>query len=231
MKTTNVKPSQLNYHHYVTSKYDRDIVNAIPFHKDVHKYIAQYLLKHFQSSHEYQIIDLGTGTAITAKLMQEILPNSHFDLVDFSKTMLEGAKKKMGTKNVRYILKDFSKMKFDRTYDIVVAVIGVHHQTHIGKKRLFKMIYKILNSGGVFIFGDLVTYKDDRKKALNDARHFKHLADHTTDEKTLEEWAHHHMFLNNPATIEDQIKWLEQIGFKVKKEFHQFNTALLICKK
>ena len=231
MKTTNVKPSDLNYDRYATTKYDRDIVNSIPFHKEIHTLIAEFLKKNFKADREYSVLDLGAGTAITTKLIQDKLPKSTFDIVDFSKTMLDGAKKKMGTKNVRYFLEDFSQMKFDRQYDIIVAVIGVHHQTHAGKKRLFKLIYKQLKPGGVFIFGDLVTYKDDHKKALNHAKHFKHLVDYSTDEKTLEEWAHHHMFLNNLAPIEDQLEWLEEAGFKNKTAFLKFNTALLFCEK
>ena len=81
------------------------------------------------------------------------------------------------------------------------------------------------------MFGDLVTYKNKYQAALNNAKHYKHLVDKSTDEKTLSEWAYHHQFLNDLSPIEDQIDWLEKIGFKVDKKFLQFNTALLICKK
>jgi hypothetical protein len=77
----------------------------------------------------------------------------------------------------------------------------------------------------------LITYKNKKKTALNNALHYAHLVKYATDEKTLEEWAYHQMFLNNLSPIEDQIKWLKEEGFEVKLKYLKINTALLICKK
>jgi tRNA (cmo5U34)-methyltransferase len=230
MKTTNVKPSQLNYDKYTSDKYDQDIVNSIPFHRDIHDLIVE-VVKKYRPNKECKIIDLGVGTAITSQIIRDVLPVVEFDLVDFSRQMLNGAKKKMGKEKTNYIFGDFSKIKFNKKYDIVVSVIGIHHQNIAGKKKLFKKIFGMLKSGGIFIFGDLVTYKNKYQAALNNAKHYKHLADKSVDEKTLSEWAYHHQFLNDLSPIEDQINWLKKIGFKVDKKFLQFNTALLICKK
>lgn len=231
MKTTNVKPQQLNYDHYSTNKYDRDIINSIPHHQELHEAIIAFVKRNFKKSGDYSVLDLGVGTAITSKMIQDVLPEAEFDLVDFSKKMLDGAKKRMGLKNVRYIFGDYSKIKFDRKYDIVVSVIGLHHQNHQGKRLLFKRIHSLLKPGGVFIFGDLVTHKDAKKAALNQALHFHHLVEKSTDRKTLEEWAHHHAVLNDLAPVEDQVAWLKRLGFKVSIEMLKMNTALIICKK
>src|SRR3989344_2091086 len=231
MNTTNVKPNQLNYDKYTSKKYDKDIANSIPFHRQVHNLIVDFLRKNYQSDDVREILDLGVGTAITSRIIKDVLPNAHFDLVDFSRQMLKGAKEKMGAKNVKYIFGDYSKIKFNKKYDVVVSVIGLHNQNNIGKRKMFKRIYGLLKPKGIFIFADLVTYKNERRAALNQAKHFKHLADNTEDDKTLSEWAYHHVFLNDLASIEDKISWLKRCGFKVDNEFLKFNTALLICKK
>ncbi len=230
MKTTNVKASQLNYDKYSADKYDKDIVNSIPFHREIHDEIVKYI-ERLNISKNYHVLDLGVGTAITSRIIKDILPKSEFDLVDFSKQMLDGARKKMGNDNINYIMGDYSKISFDKKYDIIVSVIGIHHQNIIGKKKLFKKIFALLKPGGIFIFGDLVTYRDKNIAALNNAKHYKHLVDKSTDDKTLSEWAFHHMFLNDLSPIEDQIDWLKICGFKVYKKFLGLNTALLICKK
>ena len=230
MKTTNVKVSQLNYNEYTSDKYDQDIVNSIPFHREIHDGIVEFIGK-FDGNKNYKILDLGVGTAITSRLIKDILPKAEFDLVDFSKQMLDGAKKKMGADHINYILGDYSTIKFDEKYDVVVSVIGIHHQNTTGKKKLFKKIFTLLKPGGVFIFGDLVTYKDKHMAALNNALHYNHLVEKSIDEKTLKDWAFHHMFLNDLSPIEDQIGWLKSVGFKVTKKFLKFNTVLLICKK
>lgn len=231
MDTTNVRPSQLNYDKYASEKYDADIVNSIPFHRQIHALIIDFVQDNYQKEQKCEIIDLGTGTAITSRVVKDILPNAHFDLVDFSRQMLKGAKDKMGSENADYIFGDYSKLKFSKKYDIVISVIGLHHQNSAGKKKMFRKIYGLLKPKGAFIFGDLVTYTDKHKAALNQSLHFKYLADNTEDEKTLSEWAYHHIYLNDLAPIEDQIKWLKQAGFKVETKFLKFNTALLICKK
>ena len=231
METTNVRASQLNYDKYSSQKYDRDILNSIPFHREIHKKIINFISRNFDENKRYIILDLGVGTGITSKIIQDLLPNSEIDVVDFSKQMLSGAKKKLGQKNVNYLLGDYSKMRFSKKYDIVISVIGIHHQNLEGKKRLFKKIYSMLKNGGIFIFGDLVTYKNKYQAALNNALHFHHLAEKSINKKTLSEWAYHQMFLNDLSPIEDQIDWLKNDGFNVKKDFLEMNTALLICKK
>lgn len=229
-KTTNVSPAELNYDHYTNNQYDRDIVNAIPFHKDIHLLIAKYVEKHFGQK-PVEVLDLGAGTAITSAIIQSVSPQANFDIVDFSKQMLAGAKKRMGTKNSRFILADYATFKFEKKYDVVTTVIGLHHQSHAGKRQMFKKIFSLLKSGGVFILGDLVTHRDDRDAARNNALHYHHLVEKAASEKALTEWAHHHQFLNNLAPIEDQIEWLKEAGFKVNQLFCKFNTALLIAKK
>ena len=231
MNTTNVKPGQLNYDKYTSEKYDKDIVNSIPFHREVHGLIVDFLKGNYKPDQVQKILDLGVGTAITSRLIKDVLPNANFDLVDFSRRMLRGAEEKMGSENVKYILGDYSKIKFSKKYDIVVSVIGLHHQDNTGKQKMFKKIYELLKPGGVFIFADLVTYKNEKEAALNQAKHFKHLVDSTGDDKTLSEWAHHHLFLNDLAVIEAQIVWLRRCGFKMNNKFLRFNTVLLICKK
>lgn len=227
---TNVQPSQLNYDNYSNEKYDRDIVSSIPFHKEIHELIAEYVQENFDRNDSYRIVDLGVGTGITALWLQDLLPNAPMDVVDFSEQMIEGARRKLGDK-ARYLVGDYSEMKFEQNYDIAVSVIGMHHQNHEGKRRMFKKIYDMLNHGGVFLFGDLMTYRNVEQAREADKRHYAHLREHATDEKTLAEWEHHHRELNDMAPIESQVEWLENVGFKVEKAFHQMNTGLLFCKK
>jgi len=147
--------------------------------------------------------------------------------------MLQGASIRLPKYNVNLIKGDFSTIELPKNNDIIVSVIGIHHQeTDEDKKALFKRIYELLSDNGVFIFGDLVTYQDKEKAALNDALHFNFLVENAFDEQSLKEWAFHHKFLNKLAPIESQIEWLKEIGFDtIELVFNRFNTALIIAKK
>lgn len=233
MTTTNVKPSELNYDHYTLSQYDRDIVNAIPGHKAMHTCIAEYLRTNKDLwPKPVNMLDLGVGSGITSAIARDVLGNVNLTVVDFSQTMLENAKKKLGNDdNVHYILDDYSNTDFDKQYDVILTAIGLHHQTDDGKRTLFKKIYKALTTNGVFILGDLMSEKDKEQNALATAKHFHQLVDHATDEKTLAEWAHHHLYLNVLTPREDQKQWLEDVGFTVHTVFTHLQTVLFICTK
>jgi len=231
-KTTNVSPDELNYDSYETEKYDSDIVKSIPGHVELHKKIKEIFSDYSKNKKVKKILELGIGTGLTSEKILKIIPNAKLIGVDFSKTMLDGAKKRLSKYDVKFIQGDYSEINFENDFDVVISVIGIHHQNNSGKKDLFKKIYDVLKQNGIFIFGDLVTYKDEKEAAYNDAKHYAYLSEHAEDEKSLKEWAHHHKFLNLLAPLEDQIEWLKKAGFsKVNVEFKKFNTALIVAIK
>ena len=178
------------------------------------------------------ILELGVGTGLTGERILRSLPLSDYFAIDFSQNLLEGAMKRLQKYNTHFILEDYSKIKFSGKYNIIVSVIGIHHQNNPGKKKLFKKIFNSLNSNGIFIFGDLFTFKNQFIAAVNDAKHYHNLVENVKNEKSLKEWSHHHKFLNILASLEDQIQWLKEAGFgEVKIKYKKFNTVLLVAKK
>jgi tRNA (cmo5U34)-methyltransferase len=230
--TTNVKAKELNYDRYSKNKYDNDIVRSIPGHIELHNKLIELVKKFSKNNLVVKIADLGVGTGLTTEKILNLIPKSKAVAVDFSANMLKGAKRKLSKFDVEYIKGDYSKIKFGKNFDIVVAVIGIHHQTHPGKKKVFRKIFNSLRKGGIFIFGDLVTYRDPELAAFNEARHYHHLVENAQDEKSLKEWAYHHKCLNKLAPLEDQVQWLKEVGFRsVEVVFTKYNTALIYAKK
>ena len=230
---TNVKANQLNYDKYETKKYDDEVKRSVPGHKKLHKEVSKFIKNNFKGK-KVKVLELGIGTGLTAELLlKEMSKDSDYTAVDFSKNMLNGAKNRLSKYNVNFIEGDFSKLKFTKDNNIVVSVIAIHHQkTDKDKKDLFKKIYNSLKKEGVFIFGDLVTYKNKEKASLNEALHYHHLVKKSKNIESLTEWAYHHKFLNSLAPLESQIEWLKKIGFKeVKIIFQKFNTSLIFAWK
>lgn len=232
MNTTNVHAQDLNYNTYAVEQYDRDITRVIPHHEELHDKLAEFINSNFESEQIHHILDLGAGTGITSKRLQETLPEAKFDIVDFSKSMLEGARKKLGENRVNYIEADYSKIDFAQNeYDIIISVIGFHHQNQEGKKKMLQKIYNSLKPGGLFILGDLITHQDKIEAALNDVKHFHHMVEHASDETTLAEWAYHHMYLNDPSTKEELLQWFKNTGFETDVLLQKINTMLLVGRK
>jgi len=227
---TNVKAKELNYDRYETEKYDEDIVRSIPGHVELHKKIDRLMSKF---RYPKQILELGVGTGLTALRVLRKFPKTKYFAVDFSKNMLNGAKIRLSDYQVKYLLGDFAKIKLPHNNDMVISVIGIHHQeTDEDKKELFQKIFNSMKSGGTFIFGDLVTYRNKGLAAKNDALHYHYLVEHSKDKKSLKEWEYHHRNLNKLSPVEDQIDWLKEAGFsKVRLLFQKYNTSLIIAIK
>ncbi|MCB9359178.1 class I SAM-dependent methyltransferase [Candidatus Woesearchaeota archaeon] len=228
---TNVKPEELNYDHYASAKYDDDIVRAIPGHKEMHDVIERIARQDLVDCRK--ILELGVGTGITTERIHHAIPEAEYAVVDFSETMLEGARKRLSGEGIDFILGDYSMIDLPRENDLIVSVIGIHHQeTDDDKKMLFNKIYHALKPDGAFLFGDLFTSRDKRLAAYNDAMHYHHMVENAKDHGSLAEWAYHHKYLNALAAIEDQISWLKETGFKeVDAMFKRYNTALIYARK
>jgi tRNA (cmo5U34)-methyltransferase len=223
---TNVNPDDLNYHHYDTNHYDKDIVNSIPGHIEMHEIIGD-ICSEFNSNPK--ITELGVGTGITTLVIAQNTKNSDFHLIDFSEQMIKGAKEKLKGYNCNYILGDYSKIELPNKNDAIVTVIGLHHQdTDDDKTEIFKKIYDSLNKDGFFIFGDLMTYDDKVLAAYNEALHYHFLVENAENKEALKDWAYHHKYLNPIVSWEKNVTWMEEIGFRVEVKFTKFNTFLLL---
>jgi len=222
--------SKTTPHGYSSARPEDTIARAIPFHAEIHDRLAHAICTNVPNA--CNALELGVGTGITTERIRKSLPLAHIDAIDTSRAMLAETKRKVGHTNIRYCQGNYTALPFPDINELVVSMIGVHHLGHKGKRALFRKVYRSLLPGGVFIFGDLVTYRDPRVAALNHARRYHYLVGHASDEATLIEWAHHHMFLNRlVAPVEDQIDWLTEAGFSVSTEFLEMNTALLLCAK
>ena len=226
---TNVKPEELNYHHYSTEQYDRDIINSIPSYEILHNKITKIVKKLPPNP---KILELGVGTGNTTLAVAKNTKNADFILVDFSKRMLDGAKEKLSALNCTYILEDYSKMEFPQNLDAVICVIGFHHQeSDNDKKQMILKIYSSLKRGGLFILGDLMTYENEELAAFNEVNHCHFLAQNADSEKVLKEWAYHHKYLNKLATWESHVKWMNNVGFSSEVILKKFNTVLIVGTK
>ena len=234
IKMTNPKitPDQLNYNHYPSEAYDTDVQTAvIPGHKELHDCIAAIVQKEFEGK-KPRVLELGPGTGLTSLRVFESAHVSEYVSIDFSEHMLDGAQKRLQGYNPTFILADYSEIQFQGKFDLVVSAISIHHQTNEGKRDLFHKIIDALSLGGIFLLGDLVTYRDPYEAALNEAYQHAHLVANARDEQALKEWSHHYKFVNILAPLEDQVEWLSSAGFKeIKVPFRKYNTALIYARK
>lgn len=179
-----------------------------------------------------KILDLGAGTGLLTKYLFEKYPEAEFTLIDLSEEMLKVAKSRFkGCKNFKYITSDYLEHTSEDSFDIIVSSLSIHHLEDEDKKKLYEKVYNLLNNDGIFLNADQVIGstpnidKNYQKNWINkiDKNNFTGPEKDTSLER---------MKFDKPATLEDNLKWLRNCGFKdVDVYYKYYNFCVFYGKK
>lgn len=115
-------------------------------------------------------------------------------------------------------------------FDIVVSSLSIHHLEDIDKQKLYKKIYGALNNNGIFLNADQVigpTSSIDRDYQRNWMEKINANLSETEKEFIIER-----MKLDKPALLEDNLKWLDDCGFKdIDVYYKYYNFCIFYGKK
>jgi len=210
-------------------KYDKIRKLIIPCFDDLYN-ITRNLAN--SKREDPKILDLGAGTGLLTKYLLEEYPQGEFTLVDISEEMLKIAKHRfMGLNNFKYIAEDYLAYNFDNSFDMIISSLSIHHLEDENKKKLYKKVYDSLNHEGIFLNADQVigptpdvdkSYHENWMQKIEE-NNFKGPEKDTAMER---------MKFDNPATLEDNLKWLNDCGFKdVDVYYKYYNFCIFYGKK
>jgi ubiquinone/menaquinone biosynthesis C-methylase UbiE len=192
--------------------YTEDMTKCVPHYQKLLSSFSKNLPKGFNPK---RILDLGCGNGnVTAQLLQSF-PNAQYELLDASNQMINLCRNRFKEYSINYHTTFFYDFHFsENSYDMVVAGFSLHHCSAIEKKALFKKIYTSLKPGGVFGYSDLMIDKTkaEHKVLLKKWKSFV-LKNYANSEKW--EWLmDHYAQFDMPDSLEKQMEWLQQAGFK-----------------
>ena len=119
----------------------------------------------------------------------------------------------------------------NKKYDLTAGVLSIHHLIAKDKKILYKKIYKTLNKDGLFIIGDLVL-GDTKAETTKLESSWKKYLHKTFGKKEGEKWFDIYKEEDIPESINNQLKWLKQAGFKDHNcVWNKYNCAVIVGKK
>jgi tRNA (cmo5U34)-methyltransferase len=195
-------------------EFDGIIIKIIPYYDQMIRALIDSI--HFDSDSAIQIIDLGCGTGTVAKRISEKFPNSKIICLDIASNMIDIAKHKLSEhKDIEFITGDFSKIDFNKKFDVVVSSLALHHlENDTCKKEFYKQIHDILTDFGVFINADVVLASTDFHQNINMNRWIEFMNKIVPKEEIFNYWIPKYKEEDRPAKLIDQLKWLEDIGFK-----------------
>lgn len=193
-------------------QYDEGRRRLLPCFDDFYGSVMKLLA--FPPRAHIRVLDLGAGTGILSCLIADAYPNARITLVDISREMLAIARECLGVEpRIRYLQANIALLALPGEFDAVVSALAIHHLRDDEKHELYGDIHKALAPGGVFVNAEQVR----GPTAALDARYDeKWLAEVHALEATEEEiaQAHKRMAEDRTATLEVQLAWLREVGFK-----------------
>jgi tRNA (cmo5U34)-methyltransferase len=194
--------------------FDNVIVKLIPFYNEMLEALTS-ALPHSKTE-KIRVADIGCGTGTVSKMILRKYPNSILTCVDLAANMIEAAKIKLAKyKNVEYIVEDFYNFNFNKKYDCIVTSLALHHlKNDQDKKAFFKKILRALKKNGVFYNADIVLGSSESLQNLYMNKWKKFMREKVPKNEVENIWCPKYENEDRPAKVIDQIKWLEEIGFR-----------------
>jgi tRNA (cmo5U34)-methyltransferase len=211
------------------SSYDRQRKHVIPCLEDLYGVTSDLATS---PNPKPKILDLGAGTGLLTSYLHQRYPEGCFTLLDLSEEMLQVAESRFNKDpNFSYIVGDYLKHDFGDEFDIIVSSLSIHHLKHSDKNFLYGKIYQHLGPGGVFINADQVLgpHPASEEEYQRNWMEKIHLGSLSESEKKI---ILDRMKLDNPARLQDNLKWLEEIGYRdVDVYYKYYNFVVLYGKK
>jgi tRNA (cmo5U34)-methyltransferase len=150
-----------------------------------------------------RLLELGTGTGITARRVLERHPGARLTGIDASADMLAHANLPGADLRVQ----DLADPLPDGPFDVVFSALAVHHLDGPGKAALFARIAAALAPGGRFVLGDVVVPEDpaDVVTPIDDDGYDK------------------------PDAVADQLAWLREAAFDARVSWAHRDLAVLVA--
>ncbi|HEX6140853.1 MAG TPA: class I SAM-dependent methyltransferase [Candidatus Limnocylindria bacterium] len=178
------------------SRYDAEIRAQVPRYDEIHETVVSLL----SIRPPHRVLDLGTGTGVTALRVLEALPEARVVGLDLSTEMLGRARQRLRAHRRRVELRaaNIAAPEIDGLFDAIVSVLAIHHLWADEKRHLFSRLWEHLSPGGILIVADAFRHASDRLRELYDYPR----------PEDPHEAEHDHL-----DTAADQLAWLLAAGF------------------
>jgi len=194
-------------------EYDRTRRRLVPGFDDFYR--AAIDLIRFPHDSRLKVLDLGAGTGLMAAFIAYSFPQARITMVDISREMLERARVRfeLGGERFRFEVSDYGVAPIQEKYDAVVSALSIHHLSDEQKRSLFDRIHGALNDGGVFVNAEQFRAATAERHRFHHERWITRVRELGVDDRDLAA-ALERMKFDRAATLEDQLEWLREAGFR-----------------
>ncbi len=213
----------------IAQKYDSQRQHLIPCFDDFYNITTEFL--EF-SKENPNILDLGAGTGLLTYYIFQKYNKANYTLIDLSEEMLNIAKERFAlVTNLEYIVDDYINYNYTKQYDAIVSALSIHHLNDSEKQNVYDKAYSILKEGGVFINADQVLGASAELEDINHKSWINGIEESPLT-KAEKESAYNRMALDKMSTLKENIKMLENSGFKtIDVVYKNYTFAIIYARK
>jgi tRNA (cmo5U34)-methyltransferase len=187
--------------HFRPSTYEEEIRADIPAYEQLQRELVSA-----SGSGARRILELGTGTGVTAEVLLERHPQSTLVGVDSGKEMLEEARARLPGDRVELRVGRIEQELPSGPFDLVASALCVHHLGAEEKAQLFERLRALLEPGGRFVLADVVVPESpaDAHTPLTPG-------------------------FDKPSPASDQLRWLVSAGFEARIVWEQGDLVVIVA--
>ena len=150
------------------------------------------------------ILDLGVGTGETALRVLRMHPGASLVGIDSSAEMIGAANRTLPSDRVTLLKQDLAAPLPDRSFDLVISALAIHHLEGDGKATLFRAIAGALVPGGRLVMGDVIIPEDPSDALIENEPGY-----------------------DFPSTIDDLLEWIGAAGLSADVVWSRKDLAVL----
>jgi L-threonylcarbamoyladenylate synthase len=185
--------------HFRPETYEREIVAEMAGYHELQRQLVEA-----SGTGARRILELGTGTGITAEQLLRQHPDSVLVGVDVSSAMLEAARSRLPAGRVELRVGPIESELPSGEFDLVASALCVHHLDAGQKAELFRRVRAILAPGGLFVLADLVVPEEPVDVPTPATPGF-----------------------DKPSRVAEQLDWLHQAGFAARLTWASGDLAVI----
>jgi tRNA (cmo5U34)-methyltransferase len=194
--------------------YDDWVKQALPNYTELFAAAVSLLPK--DQGKGMTVLDLGAGTGLFSSHVYDKLPAAKFVLWDVAEQMLDVAKERFLVQQAQFefVVKDYREITGLSEVNVVISSLSIHHLLDPDKQELFRNIYSILKTGGLFINIDQFAAESEDMVEQQWSQWLNYVRTKQLDEKRIQQSIKRRKEYDHDATLTQQLEWIKQAGFK-----------------